>query len=283
MPGTLYVVATPIGNLEDVTLRALRVLREVAVIAAEDTRRTARLLQHYSISTPTTSLHEHNEYARTPRLVERLLAGDSVALVSDAGTPAISDPGSQLVTAAHAAGVRVEPIPGPNAAVAALSASGIASDAGFVFSGFPPAKAVQRRKWLRAFASEQRPIVIYEAPHRITATLSDIHYELGDRHIAIAREMTKAHENLVVRQISWWLEHLPPERGEFVVVIAPRSAVQERSVSAPTDSLLSQTFGRLTDSDGLDRRAALKETGRQHGVSARDVFNALERTKNLGK
>ena len=282
MPGTLYVVATPIGNLEDVTLRALRVLREVAVIAAEDTRRTARLLQHYSISTPTTSLHEHNEHARTPRLVERLLAGDSVALVSDAGTPAISDPGSQLVTAAHAAGVRVEPIPGPNAAVAALSASGITSDAGFVFSGFPPAKAAQRRKWLRAFAFERRPIIIYEAPHRITATLSDILSELGDRQITVARELTKAHESLAIRHISWWVQHLPPERGEFVVVIAPSSVPAELS-TPPTDRILADTFGHLTDNAGLNRRAALKETGRQHGVSARDVFNALERAKNLGK
>ena len=134
MPGTLYVVATPIGNLEDVTLRALRILREVSVIAAEDTRRTSRLLQHYSISTPTTSLHAHNEDARTPRLIERLLGGESIALVSDAGTPVVSDPGARLVAAAHAAGMRVEPIPGPSAALAAISGSGIGGD-GFLFVG----------------------------------------------------------------------------------------------------------------------------------------------------
>ena len=143
MPGTLYVVATPIGNLEDVTLRALRILREVSVIAAEDTRRTSRLLQHYSISTPTTSLHAHNEDARTPRLVERLLGGESVALVSDAGTPVVSDPGARLVAAAHASGVRVEPVPGPSAAVAAISGSGIGGDE-FLFVGFPPARAAAR-------------------------------------------------------------------------------------------------------------------------------------------
>src|SRR5215217_2628155 len=136
MPGILYVVATPIGNLEDITLRAIRVLREVTVIAAEDTRRTARLLQHYSISTPTTSLHEHNEHARSAKLIERLLAGDSVALVSDAGTPVVSDPGVHLIATAHEHGLRVEPIPGPNAAVAALSAAGLPGD-GFVFAGFP--------------------------------------------------------------------------------------------------------------------------------------------------
>lgn len=283
MSGTLYVVATPIGNLEDVTLRALRVLREVAVIAAEDTRRTARLLQHYSISTPTTSLHEHNEHARTPRLVERLLAGDSVALVSDAGTPGISDPGSQLVTAAHTAGVRVEPIPGPNAAVAALSASGIASDDGFVFSGFPPAKAVQRKKWLRAFASENRPVVVYEAPHRITGTLADIQSELGNRQIAVGRELTKTHEYLGVRHISWWLDHLPPERGEFVLVIAPATDARQQPGSPPEDQLLTETFGHLIELGGLSRREALKETGRRHGVSARNVFDALVRAKILGK
>src|SRR5262245_33189412 len=151
MPGTLYVVATPIGNLEDITLRALRVLREVTLIAAEDTRRTARLLQHYSISTPTTSLHEHNEHRKSRALVERLLAGESVALVTDAGTPVVSDPGASVVAAAHGAGIKVEPIPGPSAAMAALSASGLPADQ-FLFLGFPPSRSRERRAWLRAVA-----------------------------------------------------------------------------------------------------------------------------------
>src|SRR5215213_6385490 len=150
MSGTLYVVATPIGNLEDVTLRALRVLRDVSLVAAEDTRRTARLLQHYSISTPTTSLHEHNEHSRTIKLIERLLTGESIALVSDAGTPVISDPGAKLIAAAHTRGIRVEPIPGPNAAIAVLSAAGLGGD-GFVFAGFPPSRASTRKKWLDSF------------------------------------------------------------------------------------------------------------------------------------
>ena len=149
MPGTLYVVATPIGNLEDVTLRALRVLREVSLIAAEDTRRTARLLQHYSISTRTTSLHEHNERSQTPALIARLRAGESIALVSDAGTPVISDPGTHLVAGAHAAGIRVEPVPGPSAVIAALSASGLA-EGEFVFVGFPPSRAKARKVWFVA-------------------------------------------------------------------------------------------------------------------------------------
>jgi 16S rRNA (cytidine1402-2'-O)-methyltransferase len=283
MPGTLYVVATPIGNLEDVTLRALRVLREVALIAAEDTRRTARLLQQYSISTPTTSLHEHNEHARTPGLVERLRAGESIALVSDAGTPGISDPGSRFVAAAHAAGVRVEPIPGANAAAAAVSASGIPVEEGFVFMGFPPSKASRRKVWLGNLAAERRPIVLYEAPHRIHSTIKDIHAELGNRLLLVGRELTKAHETLAVRPINEWLENLPPERGEFVLIIS--GALEEASSDSqePTDDILAKTFGYLTNNSGLARRAALKETASKHGVKAKQVFAALERLKKLGE
>ena len=204
MPGTLYVVATPIGNLEDVTLRALRILREVSVIAAEDTRRTARLLQHYSISTPTTSLHKHNEGLRAPVLLARLAAGESVALVSDAGTPVVSDPGADLVAAAHAAGIRVEPIPGPSAAVAALSASGLQAEQ-FLFVGFPPIKSKDRKLWFSSLAEQDVTTIVYEAPHRIRQTLSDLLESLGDRRIAVGRELTKAHENLAVCTIS---EHL---------------------------------------------------------------------------
>ena len=186
MPGTLYVVATPIGNLEDVTLRALRTLREVSVIAAEDTRRTARLLQHYSISTRTTSLHEHNERSKTPSLVARLQAGESIALVSDAGTPVVSDPGTHLVAAAHAAGIRVVPIPGASAALAALSSSGLA-EREFLFLGFPPTRATARKKWLADVAAERRVLILYEAPHRIRATLEDMLEAFGDRTVAVGR------------------------------------------------------------------------------------------------
>src|SRR6185436_70073 len=173
MPGTLYVVATPIGNLEDVTLRALRTLREVSLIAAEDTRRTARLLQHYSISTRTTSLHAHNERDRTPALIERLSAGESIALVSDAGTPLISDPGQTLVGAARAAGIRVESIPGPSAVMAALSSSGLETPE-FVFLGFPPARSKDRKIWFESLRSQSRLAVFFEAPHRIRRTLVDL-------------------------------------------------------------------------------------------------------------
>ena len=283
MPGILYVVATPIGNLEDVTLRALRVLREVALIAAEDTRRTARLLQQYSISTPTTSLHEHNEHARTPGLVERLRAGESIALVSDAGTPGISDPGSRLVAAAHAAGVRVEPVPGASAVAAAVSASGISADEGFVFMGFPPSKASRRKEWLGNLAAERRPIVLYEAPHRIHATVKDIHTKLGNRLLFMGRELTKAHETLAIRPTAEWLEDLPLERGEFVLVISGALEAESSDRLEPTDAELATTFGHLTNNGGLNRRAALKETAKRHAVKAKQVFAALERVKNLGE
>ena len=204
MPGILYVVATPIGNLEDVTFRAVRILREVSLIAAEDTRRTSRLLQHYSIATPTTSLHEHNEEAKTARLIQRLSDGESVALVSDAGTPVVSDPGVRLVAAAHAAGIRVEPVPGASAVMAAFSAAGIGGGE-FLFLGFPPAKASARRTWLERVAKEKRPLVVYEAPHRIRDTLEVMLSVFGDRIVAVGRELTKAHEELVVGPISGYL------------------------------------------------------------------------------
>jgi 16S rRNA (cytidine1402-2'-O)-methyltransferase len=282
MPGTLYVVATPIGNLEDVTLRALRVLREVAVIAAEDTRRTARLLQHYSISTPTTSLHEHNEHAKSVGLVERLRAGDSIALVSDAGTPGISDPGTRFIAAAHEAGCTVEPVPGPNAAIAVLSASGIPVEDGFLFLGFPPAKSGRRRRWLQELAPETRTLILYEAPHRIHETLHDMASELGNRQICLGREVTKTHESLAVRPIQWWLEHLPPAKGEFVLIVASRDTVASGEIAPASDHAIAETFGLITESGQVNRREALKATAKQHGVSARQVFAALERTKLSG-
>lgn len=279
MPGTLYVVATPIGNLEDVTLRALRVLREVSVIAAEDTRRTARLLQHYSISTRTTSLHEHNEHTRTQALIDRLLAGESIALVSDAGTPVISDPGGRLIAAAHVHGVRVEPVPGASAAVAAVSAAGLPGE-GFVFAGFPPSRAKARKEWLRSLTEEARPLVLYEAPHRILATLTDIASELGNRKVAIARELTKAHEELAIRPINEWLRSPPPARGEFTLVIEGALAPTTLSAPAADDADVAAFFGHLTNNGSSGRREALKATADHFNVSARQVFAAIERQKN---
>jgi 16S rRNA (cytidine1402-2'-O)-methyltransferase len=279
MPGTLFVVATPIGNLEDVTLRALRVLRQVAVIAAEDTRRTACLLQHYSISTPTTSLHEHNERQKSPSLIERLKAGDSVALVSDAGTPVVSDPGAHLVATAHAAGIRVEPIPGPVAAAAALSASGFNAPE-VLFLGFPPSRSSDRKRWLQRLASEDRVLVVYEAPHRVEATLKEMLDEWGDRTVALARELTKAHEELVVRPISGHLSALIRPRGEFTLVVHPRSADEAAEISPPTGGELASEFGELTNSGLGSRREILKLLSEKYGLSARALYSIIERHKN---
>src|SRR5215204_2377513 len=242
MPGTLYVVATPIGNLEDVTLRALRVLREVAIIAAEDTRRTSRLLQHYSISTSTTSLHEHNERSRTPELIGRLQRGDSVAVVSDAGTPLISDPGGMLVAAAHDAGIRVEPIPGPSAALAAVSASGLPSDQ-ILIVGFPPSRSNDRKRWFATLKNEPRLVVFFEAPHRIVGSLTDLLEVFGDRLSALGRELTKAHEELVVKPISQQIERLTEPRGEFTVVVAPGEPVPPPMPELPERGALLREFG----------------------------------------
>jgi 16S rRNA (cytidine1402-2'-O)-methyltransferase len=278
MPGILYVVATPIGNLEDVTLRALRILREVSLIAAEDTRRTARLLQHYSISTRTTSLHEHNERTKTPSLIARLHAGESIALVSDAGTPAVSDPGSHLVAAAHAAGIRVEPVPGASAALAALSGSWLV-ETEFIFLGFPPARSNARKIWLGRLTTESRVMVLYEAPHRIRKTLEDMLEVLGDRVIAVGRELTKTHEELVVRPISEYLEDLSQERGEFAVVISGIRPNITRPIEVPQGAELAKQFGQMTDIGGASRREALKALALKYGLPAREIFTRLEEAK----
>ena len=191
MSGTLYVVATPIGNLEDITLRALRILREVDRIACEDTRQTRKLLDRHGISKPLVSYHEHNEQARAEELLRELEAGENIALVSDAGTPLIADPGYRLVTQARAAGVTVSPIPGPSALVSALSASGLPTDA-FFFGGFLPAKKTQRRKILDEMKASPATLVFFEAPHRVLEALSDIVEVLGPRQVTIGRELTRS-------------------------------------------------------------------------------------------
>ncbi len=281
MPGILYVVATPIGNLEDVTLRALRVLREVSVIAAEDTRRTARLLQHYSIHTPTTSLHEHNERTRTPALIDRLKKGESVALVSDAGTPVLSDPGALLVRAAHQHDIKVEPIPGPSAVAAIVSGAGL-GDEGFVFAGFPPSRSKARKQWLSRFAAEERPVIFFEAPHRIRDFLVDLKETLGDRPVTLGRELTKAHEELVVRPISGHLEALQNPRGEFTLVVHPSDAPAPHPEIEPAAVDLLAEFGELTEHGRLGRREALQTLATRHKLPSRRVYSLIEQAKKIG-
>jgi 16S rRNA (cytidine1402-2'-O)-methyltransferase len=233
-PGTLYSVATPVGNLRDVTLRALDVLATVDVVAAEDTRVTARLLSHYGIATRTLSLHAHNEAARAQAIVGRLAAGESVALVTDAGTPAVSDPGARLVRAVHEAGYRVSPVPGASALTAAVSAAGLDADV-FLFAGFAPVQAKARRAWLDRLARLPSAVVMYEAPHRVAATVGDIAASFGDaRTLVVAREVTKAFETIARMPLSqasaWFGADANRVRGEFVLIV---DAPAEGAAAAP--------------------------------------------------
>jgi 16S rRNA (cytidine1402-2'-O)-methyltransferase len=275
MTGTLFVVSTPIGNLEDITLRALRVLREAAVVAAEDTRRTRVLLAHFDIRTPLLSLHAHNERNRIPALLARLQAGQAVALVTDAGTPLVSDPGATLVAQARAGGIRVEAIPGPSAVLAALVSSGLSADS-FTFAGFPPSRAQARKGWVEAIAAEPRPVVFFEAPHRIRATLGDLLAAAGSRQVAIARELTKLHEEIISGPLEEVLAGLGTPRGEFTVVLAPGATEPAPDVA---DSALWEQFVHLTDRDGLSRREAVAALARRHQRPARSIYAALERAR----
>lgn len=273
-PGTLHVVATPIGNLEDITYRAVRILREADLVAAEDTRRTARLLAHYDIAARCTSFHEHNEVRKIEALIGRLERGERIALVSDAGTPLISDPGRRLVRAALDAGIRVEAIPGASAILTALVASGLASHS-FTFAGFPPFRSNDRKRWFARLEDESWPIVFFEAPHRIRASLTDLRSSLGDRTIALCREMTKLHENYVVCPISEALASaLDRPRGEYTVIIAP--APDPEPSGLPEASALIAAFEHLMEVDGLGRREAVRTLATRHGVSGREVYGALE-------
>jgi 16S rRNA (cytidine1402-2'-O)-methyltransferase len=273
MPATLFLVATPIGNLEDVTFRALRTLREVAVIAAEDTRRTGNLLRHYDIGTPILSLHEHNERDRTPALIGRLQAGDAVALVSDAGTPLISDPGFLLVREAIAAGIRVEAIPGPSALTAALAVSGLPVDE-FTFLGFPPARAGPRGAWFASRAGRAGTLVLFEAPHRVRATLADIHAHLGDRFVVLARELTKVHETITRGWVSELMSDTMEERGEYVILVSDQTRPATAASPEVTDEELRLEFGSMTESGGVSARDAVSALAQRHNVSRQRVYKA---------
>lgn len=259
MPGTLFVVATPIGNLEDFTFRGVRTLREVDLIAAEDTRRTARLLAHYDIQKPVVSLRQHNETRETRSLLTRLSAGQSVALVSDAGTPLISDPGASLVAAARAEGIRVVPIPGPTALATALSAAGLPADT-FLFLGFPPSSGTAREQWLEELAASRRTTVFYEAPHRISRTIADISECLANRQIFTARELTKLNEELV----EWDISQPVRSQGEFVVIIGP---ADQTVADDPSEADLATLFGQIADSVNLSEAEVLAMVAGHYRVS----------------
>ncbi|MGZ4125840.1 MAG: 16S rRNA (cytidine(1402)-2'-O)-methyltransferase [Actinomycetota bacterium] len=269
MSGTLFVVGTPIGNLGDVTERARETLAAVDVVAAEDTRRSGRLLAHLGISKPLVSFFEGNEERRTAELVARLGAGEDVALVTDAGMPAVSDPGFRLVRACIDAGVRVTAVPGPSAAIAALGVSGLPTDR-FAFEGFLPRRAGERRARLEALAGDPRTLVLFEAPGRLVALLADAREAMGDRRVAVARELTKLHEEVVRGRISEALERFATTapKGEIVVVLegAPPPV---RDPAAAVDE------ARALVAAGARKRDAAADAARRHGVSVNEVYRAL--------
>lgn len=274
MSGTLYLVATPIGNLEDITLRALGVLKSVDLIACEDTRHTRKLLSHYKISKPTISYHEHNERERAPELVRKLEAGTDIALVSDAGTPLVSDPGFRLVREAIERRIRVVPIPGPSAFVAALAASGLPSDE-FTFAGFLPPRRSARRARLSALAGTKTTLIFYEAPHRIRETLDDAREILGDRPSALARELTKLYEEFLRGSLSEIASSLEPGdvRGEMVLIVGPPL---DDNLSKPVRSSILEEIEQVMRDEGLDHKSALKRVARSRGLSRSEAYRLAQ-------
>jgi 16S rRNA (cytidine1402-2'-O)-methyltransferase len=274
MSGTLYLVATPIGNLEDITLRALGVLKSVDLIACEDTRHTRKLLSHYKISKPTISYHEHNERERAPELVRKLEAGTDIALVSDAGTPLVSDPGFRLVREAIERRIRVVPIPGPSAFVAALAASGLPSDE-FTFAGFLPPRRSARRARLSALAGTKTTLIFYEAPHRIRETLDDAREILGDRPSALARELTKLYEEFLRGSLSEIASSLEPGdvRGEMVLIVGPPL---DDNLSKPVRSSILEEIEQVMRDEGLDHKSALKRVARSRGISRSEAYRLAQ-------
>ena len=284
MSGTLFVVATPLGNMEDVTFRAIRVLREVDLIAAEDTRRTARLLSHYAISTPSVSFHQHNVRTRVPQLLSRLEAGKNVALVTDAGTPGVSDPGVELVAACIKAQISIDPIPGASAPLVAAVASGFPLIPLTIF-GFPPRRSKDRAIWFSRILSISHTVTFFESPHRIAVTLSEARDVLGERQIMIGRELTKRHQELLRGTSGALLDHISEPRGEITVVVGPINTIDplnDQQIAGGAVAAAVEMFGRLTNT-GLSRRAALSQAARAFSVPARVVYTAVEAAKKSGE
>jgi 16S rRNA (cytidine1402-2'-O)-methyltransferase len=277
-PGKLFVVGTPIGNLEDITFRALRTLKEVDLIACEDTRRTQQLLNHYNIKTETISYHQHNEMTRGPELILEMEEGGSVALVSDAGMPGVSDPGFRLVHLAIRHGIPVVPIPGASAFVAVLAASGLPIDR-FRFYGFLPAKKLARRKALSAMKSAAKALVFFEAPHRLLEMLEDVLASLGDRPVVVAREVTKIHEEFLRGSITEVLARLrkKPVKGEITVIVGmPEGPVKRSPAARP----LRADLERAMADHGLDLRGALKAVARERGISKSEAYRQFQMEKS---
>ena len=280
--GTLYLVGTPIGNLDDITFRAIRILKEADLIACEDTRQTQKLLNHYGIETQTTSYHEHNELTKSAELVMQLEQGKKIALVSDAGMPGISDPGFRLVTLAIRHRIHVVPIPGPSAFLSALVASGLPTDA-FRFLGFLPSKEGQRAKALESLRNSTRTIVVYEAPHRILETVEEIVKILGpERPIVVAREVTKLHEEFIrgtATEVLSQLTHREEVKGEITLLIG-RAPEQQRGQSVFNAATVRTRVRDLMKAEKLDERDALKRVAKEMGVSKSEAYRELQKTKS---
>ncbi len=277
MAGMLYICATPIGNLEDITLRTLRILEEVELIAAEDTRHSIKLLNHFGIKTPMTSYHEFNKYDKAAQLVEKMKQGTNVALITDAGTPAISDPGEELVKQCHVAGIEVTSLPGPSAFVTALTISGKATRR-FCFEAFLPYDKKERAEVLEELKKETRTIMIYEAPHKLKKTLKDLYEALGDREISLCRELTKKHETnfrtTLTGAIAYYEQEEP--KGEFVLVIEGISpqVLKEDKMQEFLSMTIENHMQYYTD-QGMDKKEAMKKVAKDRGVSKRDIYQAL--------
>jgi 16S rRNA (cytidine1402-2'-O)-methyltransferase len=273
--GCLYIVGTPIGNLEDITLRALRILKEVDQIACEDTRHTQKLLAHYEIRKPLVSYHEHNELTRAPELVLCLEQGAKIALVSDAGTPLVSDPGHRLVTLCLRHRVPVVPVPGPSAILASLSASGLPNEE-FLFIGFLPARSGERRRALERLRLEERTIILYEAPHRIAESVADACEVLGDRNACLAREVTKLHEEFRRGKLSELGASLEehPAKGEITMLIGPADPA-ELGTSADSRQSLADRVEELIHQAKLDRKEALKLAAKERGLTRREAYDKI--------
>lgn len=277
--GKLFVVGTPIGNLGDITLRALDILKTADLIACEDTRRTQKLLNHYQIHTPTTSYHEHNEMTRAPELILEMEQGSVIALVSDAGTPVLSDPGFRLIHLAIRHKIPVIPVPGPSALVAALAAAGLPMGE-FVFAGFLPARKAARCKVLTELAAWRKTIVFYEAPHRVLDALGDVHEVLGNREAVVAREVTKVHEEFLrgsVTEIRKRLRQAPP-KGELTIIVGPGSPPRKKAAAG--NSLL-EDVESVKLRQGLDERSALKAVARDRGMSRSEAYRQWQLEKSL--
>ena len=281
MPGTLYVVGTPIGNLEDISARALRVLSSVSVIAAEDTRRTRKLLAHFGLSTPLVSFHAHSDHGELPDILGRLASGSDVALVSDAGMPCISDPGTELVAAARQAGFAVDVVPGPSALTTVLAIAGIRSNE-TCFIGFAPRNAVDRRTSFSSLARSGGSVVMFESPDRVNVCLKDVYRYFGERQICVARELTKLHQEVVFGSTEELSRRGVTAMGEIAIVVGPAQEGSAAS-SVPGQAVLRSQFGELTEKLGFRRRDAIAELAKQHGVSTRVMYGLVQEALKSGE